>query len=292
MTYSMTGYGKAAEVTAAWSIDVEIKSVNNRYLDLKIRAPQPLNFMEMAIKSAISDKLHRGHVDCNIHFRALDDAGSVTIHERKLAKLVEAFRAFQLHNGVDCAMPMDSFVRMDGIVEIESGELDEAAVREAVLAVLDRALNTHVESRQVEGERLKRSLIEKNEAITSAIEAIKRLSPELMAHEQARLKENLEALLGDEHPVDPHLLANELACIAQRIDIDEEIVRLSGHISAFYETLNRDEPVGKTLDFYIQEMNREVNTISSKSNDINLRTLCVNLKTTIEQLREQIQNIE
>lgn len=292
MAYSMTGYGKAAVQTDKFSIDVEIKTVNNRYLDIHTKLPSILNFAEATVNKTVKEKLKRGRCDISIYFKKLNSGNSLTINKDALKHLYEEFKAFQEESGYDVQIPMESFIRLDGVVEKNIEELDEDEINEYLEKTLDEAIEKLLKMRLSEGERLVNNIEEKlNEIEVNLIKTAKR-APELVEEEHQRLRKNIEKLLEGIETVDENIIANEIALYAQKADIDEEIIRLGSHIEEFRKVLKTDDAIGKTLDFIVQEMNREVNTMSSKSNDTILTNICVSQKTIIEQVREQIQNLE
>lgn len=292
MAYSMTGYGKSAVQTDKFSIDVEIKTVNNRYLDIHTKLPSILNFAEATVNKTVKEKLKRGRCDISIYFKKLNSGNSLTINKDALKHLYEEFKAFQEESGYDVQIPMESFIRLDGVVEKNIEELDEDEINEYLEKTLDEAIEKLLKMRLSEGERLVNNIEEKlNEIEVNLIKTAKR-APELVEEEHQRLRKNIEKLLEGIETVDENIIANEIALYAQKADIDEEIIRLGSHIEEFRKVLKTDDAIGKTLDFIVQEMNREVNTMSSKSNDTILTNICVSQKTIIEQVREQIQNLE
>lgn len=292
MAYSMTGYGKSAVQTDKFSIDVEIKTVNNRYLDIHTKLPSILNFAEATVNKTVKEKLKRGRCDISIYFKKLNSGNSLTINKDALKHLYEEFKAFQEESGYDVQIPMESFIRLDGVVEKNIEELDEDEINEYLEKTLDEAIEKLLKMRLSEGKRLVNNIEEKlNEIEVNLIKTAKR-APELVEEEHQRLRKNIEKLLEGIETVDENIIANEIALYAQKADIDEEIIRLGSHIEEFRKVLKTDDAIGKTLDFIVQEMNREVNTMSSKSNDTILTNICVSQKTIIEQVREQIQNLE
>lgn len=291
MLYSMTGYGKASITEDRWSIDCEIRSVNNRYLDLRIKLPGFLNYMESDIRNLIRKALVRGRVEVNLFCRLNREDTPPILHGERLKQLIRQVADIQRECGLSSEVPVGSLLAIEGVVETEDPEFDEDALRDAVLPVVDEAVEKLARMRGEEGERLGEDLLEKIRALEEERVSAAKRAPKLVEEEHARLRENVRRLLEDT-PVDEDRLANEIAIYAQKADIDEELVRLGSHLVSFANTLKKGGAVGKKLDFVIQEMNREVNTMSSKSNDIELTELCVRAKAVIEQLREQIQNLE
>ena len=292
MINSMTGYGKSSLQNEDWTLDCEIRTVNNRYLDIKVKLPSMISGFEQPIKEEVRNKLNRGRVDVNLYFKPAKNVRKASLNSELLSELVDEYRAFQASTGLVGDLPMESFIRLEGVVSFDEGELDEEALWTDIRSVLGQALGSLLEMRRAEGENLKADLTGKLDELRSYRNRMQERSPQLVEEEYKRLRENVETLLADLHRPDEQALATEIAILAQKLDINEELVRLSSHIDNFEMNLSGKGAVGKTLDFIIQEMNREVNTVSSKSTDIEMREACIAQKAIIEQLREQIQNIE
>ena len=291
MLVSMTGYGRATLTGPEWQLDCEIRTVNNRYLDLRLRLPTTLYYAEMAVRKSLQSVFHRGRVECTIQMHSETVAPCPQVNEGRLQALVA-----QVHNvfnkeGMHAAFPAGDFLQLEGILETWTPSFDEKKMQEDVLSVCTQAAKQTLAMRCAEGERLEQDLRTRLQTMEHALDIVRSRAPYLASEEQGRMQERLQQLL-DAVPVDETLLANEIALYAQKIDIAEEVVRLQSHIEAFREALDRQQPVGKMLDFLVQEMNREVNTMSSKVNDRDLTVRFVEMKEKIEQLREQIQNIE
>lgn len=289
---SMTGYGKSTVQTEDWTLDVEVKSVNNRYLDIKVRLPYQMNALENKVQNYIKTRLDRGRVDVFIHFNPSQSEKTVSVNFDLLKDLIDQFLSFKEAENLAEEIPLNSFFRIDGVVNYEEADIDLDMVQEDLLHGLQEATQQFLEMRAQEGEHLKKNMEAKIDELISYQDYMKKRSPQLIEEEHQRLKDQVQELLEEPYQIEEALIANELAIYAQKTDIDEEIVRLESHIHKFKETIDLKGPIGKTLDFIIQEMNREVNTMSSKSNDFDMRNACVEQKAIIEQLREQVQNVE
>lgn len=291
MLVSMTGYGRATLTGPEWQLDCEIRTVNNRYLDLRLRLPSTLYYAESAVRKALQEAFHRGRVECSIQMQSETVAPCLRVNEGRLQALVEQVHRVFNEEGMHAAFPAGDFLQLEGILETQTPAFDEKQMEEDVTTLCAQAAAHVLAMRRAEGERLEQDLRARLQVMERTLETVRSRAPFLASEEQARMRERLRQLL-DATPVEETLLANEIALYAQKIDIAEEVVRLQSHIDAFREALERRKPVGKMLDFLVQEMNREVNTMSSKVNDRDLTVRFVELKEKIEQLREQIQNIE
>lgn len=283
----MTGYGERKFDSEDWLIEVEIKAVNSRYLDTRIKLPRSLSFAELDMKNWINEKIHRGRVEVNVSFLSYKKEVSYHIQKDLLHSLVEEFRKdYSLYS-----IPFDSFMRLEGMIFSKQENLSQESLLSDLRTCFQEALEEFLQSREIEGKALQENMLNKVENLELELSKIEERAPLYVQEEMKRLKRNVCLLLEDQS-MDKNTLATELALFAQRADIDEELVRLKTHYKSFKEKLQEDGPVGKMLDFIIQEMNREMNTISSKSNDQALTSFCLEGKNKIEQLREQVQNIE
>ena len=289
--HSMTGYGRACAAQDGRSITIELKSVNHRFLDLSLKLPHALMFLEDDIRRIISGKITRGHIDVFVTYvNQRTDAKSVEV-DIELAKAYKA--AFEQLEAAVC-VPHGTYISKlaeypDVMSVVEAAE-DEAAVRKLVCEALNGALDVLDSMRSREGATLKLSLLQILDEIEQKSLDVDARYPETVAEFESKLKARLSELL--EGAVDECRIAQEVAIMADKAAIDEETVRLRSHIMQAREKLNLDEPCGRGLDFLVQEMNREVNTISSKSQDIPITKALLISKNSIEKLREQIQNIE
>lgn len=288
--FSMTGYGRGVCEIDGRQISIELKSVNHRFLDLSFRMPRTLMFLEDEARKAISARLARGHVDVFVTYRNLrSDARKVTVDRA----LFDAYAA-ALDSVADAGLRDDrtlmGVARMPDVMVISEAEEDQDALRALMLQALNQALDALVSMRRREGEAMAADLNRKVDAIEAMTARIEERYPQTVAEYTARLRASIEELIGQS--VDETRLLTEVAVMADRSAIAEETVRLRSHIQQLRECFERQEPVGRRLDFLVQELNREVNTISSKSQDIPITRLTVDCKAEIEKLREQLQNVE
>ena len=290
---SMTGYGRAFVEIDGRQMTVEVKSVNHRFLDIAFRMPRNLMFLEDAARKAISAKLARGHVDVFVTYRNLrTDARKIEVDEALFEAYVHALTqlnevsAFNLKDD----RTLMNIARMPDVLSLTEAEEDQEAVIALLNAALDEALDQLVAMRRREGEAMKADLSGRVDAIKRMTDAVEARYPETVEAYTQRLKAAVSELVGGN--VDENRLLMEVALMADRSAIDEEIVRLNSHVQQLRELFESPEPIGRRIDFIVQELNREVNTISSKSQDIPITQLTVDLKAEIEKLREQLQNIE
>jgi uncharacterized protein (TIGR00255 family) len=290
--YSMTGYGKGSASSDGREMTVELKSVNHRYLDVGMRLPRHLTFLEDPIRSALSARLSRGHVDVFVNYRNLrSDARSVELDVPLLVAFVAAARQANETLNLRDDLSLTAALRLPDVSNVREADEDT----DAVLALLNSAINAAIDAilimREQEGERLGVYLSRCNDTVESLTEQIAVRAPIVVNEYRAKLDERIAVLLGNVE-VDRARLATEVALFADKASIDEEISRLHSHIAQMRTLLVDKEPSGRKLDFVVQEMNREFNTIGSKANDGELTKLVLTGKAEIEKIREQVQNIE
>ena len=287
---SMTGYGRAMCEVDGRQLSIELKSVNHRFLDLSFRMPRNLMFLEDDARKLIGARLARGHVDVFMTYRNLrSDAKQVTVDRA----LFDAYAA-ALDTVADAGLRDDrtlmSVARMPDVMVITESEEDQEALRALLKQTMSQALDALVAMREREGVEMAADLNRKVDAIEEMTGQIEARYPQTVAEYTARLRASIEELIGQN--VDETRLLTEVAVMADLSAIAEETVRLHSHIQQLRECFVRSEPIGRRLDFLVQELNREVNTISSKSQDIPITRLAVDCKAEIEKLREQLQNVE
>lgn len=292
MIKSMTGFGRYEFADEKRKFTVEIKSVNHRYLDLNIKLPKKLNFFESTVRSLLKEYMERGKVDVYITYEDdTEDNFSLKYNEGVAAKyltyLNQMAETFSIANDITAS----KLSRYPEVFTMEEQNFDEKELAEGLVAALRGACENMVESRIAEGERLKEDLCEKLDGMLSYVDYIEEHSPEILSAYKERLEEKVKELLADRQ-MDDARIATEVTIFADKICVDEETVRLRSHIQATKETLLAGGAVGRKLDFIAQEMNREANTILSKTNDLKVSDMGIQLKTDIEKVREQIQNIE
>lgn len=292
MANSMTGYGRSRRTAENYDITVEMKSVNHRYADFSIKLPRFCVFLEDDIKKCISKKVSRGKIDVFVTVRKEeDDSKEFTINTAAAKSLIDSLRSLSEDFGLKDDLTLSSVAGFDDIFEINYKEEDEDLLKSCVLSVLDEALDAFCETRKREGEKLVTDMKMRNDTVREKLEEIKKLEPQTVAQYRTRLEERIRELISDA-AVDESRLLTETAIMADKLSITEEIVRLSSHLDEFERIITSDEPVGRRLDFLMQEMNRETNTIGSKSNSLEIARLVVDIKAELEKMREQLQNLE
>ena len=293
---SMTGYGRAMGDMDGRQLTIEVKSVNHRFLDIAFRMPRTLMFLEDEARKVIGAKLARGHVDVFMTYRNMrSDAKSVTVDKALFDAYAGALSDLAMNYIAPGGSMSDdrsimSIARFPDVIIVTEAEEDQDALRKLMRDTLNEALDQLVAMRAREGAEMKRDLSEKAGRIEEMTRAIEARYPETVTEYTARLRASIEELIGQS--VDETRLLTEVAVMADRSAIAEETVRLHAHIAQLRECLESAEPVGRRIDFLVQELNREVNTISSKSQDVPITKLAVDMKAEIEKLREQLQNID
>ncbi|MEM4251801.1 MAG: YicC/YloC family endoribonuclease [Candidatus Bathyarchaeia archaeon] len=290
MIKSMTGYGQGIAETSKCRAVVDLKTVNNRFLDISLKLPQELSTLEQQVRKRIQGALRRGRVDVTISITQLEESG----YEVNLPLIRGYFKALEtirqdleLKTEVDLAL----VTRLPGCIQMASSGLGEEASG-AVLEALDKALHVLAEMRANEGRELCAELERLLAQMESMLPSIEAISTQVIDHYRERLQKRIQDLTHSNLQLDEGRLAQEVAYLAERSDITEEIARLRSHIGQFRQILASGVEAGKKLDFLLQEMNRESNTILAKSNDIDISRTGIELKATIEKMREQVQNVE
>ena len=292
MVRSMTGYGKGIAENNDARVTIEMKSVNHRYLDLNIKLPKKLNFLESTVRNKISESIFRGKVDVYITLNEHSDACyQVSINDAIALKYYESISAMAEKLGVDNDMKASSISRLPDVIELEEIEADEDSLKDLVLTALDSCIAQFVEARIAEGNRLEEDLISKMDEMLVLVDKLEARSPQIIEEYRAKLLTKVHELLEDTK-IDDSRIAQEVVIYADKICIDEEMVRLKSHVAETRSVFDLDKEVGRKLDFLAQELNREANTILSKSTDVEIADIGITLKTLIEKVREQIQNIE
>ena len=292
MIKSMTGFGRCEVQEAERKITVEMKSVNHRYLDVSIKMPKKLNFFEAAIRSELKKYIQRGKVDIFISYEDFTESNVCVKYNRELAAeylgyLNRMAEDFSLENDVK----VYGLSRYPEVFTMEEQSIDEKKLWELLDRALEGAAKGFVETRIKEGEHLRDDLLEKLDGMLAHVDFIAERSPQIVAEYRQKLEDKVKELLADAS-IDENRLLLEVTIFADRVCVDEELVRLKSHIETTKETLKAGGGIGRKLDFIAQEMNRESNTILSKSGDLEISNHAIELKTEIEKVREQIQNIE
>ncbi len=292
MVKSMTGYGRAQGSFSGGDILVEIKSVNNRYLDCGVKLPRIYGFAEEAVKAAVQKSISRGKVDV---FITISSAGAENVKISLNAPVVEGYLAalkqIAADYGVRDDISVSSLSRFPDVFLVEKQEEDEQEVREAILAVVGEALEAFDAMRTREGNALRRDLTEKSDQILDLVSKVEARNPETVAAYRERLTNKMQEVLGNT-AIDEARILQEAAIYADKVAVDEETVRLRSHVDQMRSMLSEGGVMGRKLDFLMQEMNREANTIGSKCSDVAEARTVVDIKALLEKLREQIQNIE
>jgi uncharacterized protein (TIGR00255 family) len=288
----MTGFGRCEVVDAKSRFTVEIKSVNHRYLDVNIKMPKKLNFFESNIRSLLKEYTERGKVDIFITYEDFtEDNYSLKYNEGLAGEYLKYLRQMSEKFGLEDDIRVSSLSRYPDVFVMEEQAVDEKELWEGLGKAMRGACEQFTESRIREGEHLKADLIGKLDQMLTYVDFIEERSPGIIKEYRTRLEEKIREVLGDRQ-LDDARIATEVTIFADKICVDEETVRLRSHIQAVKDALTAGGTVGRKLDFIAQEMNREANTILSKSNSLEIADTGINLKTDIEKVREQIQNIE
>jgi len=288
MLHSMTGFARQSAESDAGTLTWELRAVNHRYLDIQFRLPEELRPKEQAFKQQVSTVLKRGKVECSLHLRrAFDQQAEMQINA-ELVQLIGT-RVTEIRKTLPDTSPLNpvDILRWPGV--IAEAEIDAEPLQQEAVELLDHALQAMTDMRASEGERIAAMLESRCEEIAALAASVRERLPEVLAGAHAKQKERIERI---DVAADPARLEVELALIAQKLDVDEELDRLDSHVVEIREVLKSDEPVGRRLDFLMQELNREANTLGSKSVDAETTKAAVELKVLIEQMREQIQNVE
>lgn len=292
MVRSMTGYGKGFAENEDARVTIEMKSVNHRYLDLNIKLPKKLNFLESQVRNKISESIFRGKVDVYITLNEHSDACyQVSINDAIALKYYESISAMAEKLGVDNDMKASSISRLPDVIELEEMDTDEDSLKVLVMKALDDCIAQFIDARIAEGNRLEEDLISKMDEMLVLVDKLEQRSPQIIEEYRTRLTAKVHELLEDTH-IDESRIAQEVVIYADKVCIDEEMVRLKSHVAETRSVFDLDKEVGRKLDFLAQELNREANTILSKSTDVEIADIGITLKTLIEKVREQIQNIE
>lgn len=292
MLKSMTGYGRAQKVLNGRDILVEIRSVNHRYYEYSSRIPRTYNYIDEKLKTLLKTSVSRGKVEVavtinNIEAKDTEIAVNMTVAEG----YVNALRGVSEQLGLADDLTLSKLIKLPDIFNIQKTPDDEEKIWNDISQVTTEALNRFVSMREIEGERLKADVTSKADGILTMVSEVEKLSPVTVENYRNRLYKKLSEIL-ESKDIDEQRILTEAAVFSEKIAVDEETVRLRSHISQLVSMLESDEAVGRKLDFIVQEMNREVNTIGSKAQDLSITKLVVDMKAEIEKIREQIQNIE
>lgn len=292
MIKSMTGFGRCEVNENNRKFTVEMKSVNHRYLDVNIRMPKKLNFFESAIRNELKKYIERGKVDIFISYEDFTESNvSVKYNKEIAAAYYQYLNQMAQDFGLDNDVRVSGLSRYPEVFSMEEQSIDEEELWKELQKALSGAAENFVQTRIAEGENLKNDLISKLDGMLKHVDYISQRSPEVLAEYRQKLEAKVQELLSDTKIEESRILT-EVTIFADKICVDEEIVRLKSHIETTRQTLKAGGSIGRKLDFIAQEMNREANTILSKANDLEISNRAIELKTEIEKVREQIQNIE
>jgi TIGR00255 family protein len=288
----MTGYGKSEQTIDSLNVTVEIKSVNHRYFEFSARVPREYGFLEEKLKKYCNSLITRGKVECYVSVEDLEEREmEVNVNETLAAGYVKALKELSERFGLKDDISAVTLSRYPDVITLHKASEDEERIWNAVKTVAETAVSKFIEMRETEGGKLRGDILSRADYIIECVEFIEGRSPETVREYNEKLKQRMKELLGDA-AVDEQRLLNEAAIYADKIAVDEETVRLRSHISQLREFMNSSEAIGRKLDFLVQEINREANTIGSKAQDVDIAKKVIAIKAEVEKIREQVQNIE
>lgn len=292
MIKSMTGFGRAQETVDGMTVTVELKSVNHRYFEFTAKVPRTYGFLEEKLKSFLNARVSRGKMECYVSIENLEESDMEVVVNPSLAKgYVDALRTLSETFGLKEDYSAISIAKFPDVLTLRKAPADEEKIWNAVQTVTELAVERFVTMRETEGEKLRADILSKADTILEHVAFVESRSPQTVREYHEKLRQRMEELL-ENTQVDEQRLLTEAAIFADKVAVDEETVRLRSHISQLREFLNADEPIGRKLDFLVQEMNRESNTIGSKAQDVEIAKRVIAIKAEVEKIREQVQNIE
>ncbi len=292
MIKSMTGYGRAVQTVAGMTVTVEIKSVNHRFFEFNSKIYRAYSFLEEKVKAHLQQYISRGKVDCFIQIETEQvEEGVVQINHSLASGYMAAIKELCEKYSLEMNNNVELLTTHTDIFSVKKAPADEEGIWNAVKGVVDEAVKSFITMREVEGAKLKEDVLSRADTILSEVSFIEERSPQTVSEYNEKLKARMKELL-DDTQVDEQRLLTEAAIFADKIAVAEETVRLRSHIDQLRSFFEADEPVGRKLDFLVQEINREANTIGSKASDIEIARKVINIKSEVEKIREQIQNIE
>ena len=292
MIRSMTGYGRAVETIDGSEITAELRSVNNRYLDCTVKMPRIYAFAEDSVKTHVKAAISRGKVDVFIAVNVMEDMQMrISVNHPVLEGYLSAMRSIASDYGVRDDISVTALSRLPDVFVVEKAEEDEEKLTQDILSVVDKALEKFTAMRTTEGAALEADLRGRAATILTLVEKVEQRSPVTLAEYRARLTEKMQEVL-QSTTIDEGRILQEAAIYADKVAVDEETVRLRSHVAQLRTMLESDEPMGRKMDFLIQEVNRESNTIGSKCCDVASAQVVVGLKAEVEKMREQVQNVE
>lgn len=291
---SMTGFGRSAIDTDGRKVTVELKSVNHRYLDVNMRLHRSISFAEEPIRSILKKRLSRGHIDVYLYYQnSRDDMKVVKTDEGLVTAYSNAIKSIQNQIHSTESISAYEIARLPDVMSVEEQDDDEDAVIQLIVTAVEQAVDRLITLRETEGLQLMNDIKEKLDKLQSCLDIVEERAPIVVEEYRTRLTARIDELMRNAAVnIDQSRLSTEVALFADKSSIDEEISRLKSHILLMHETVGKNEPIGRPLDFIVQEMNREVNTICSKANDINITNAALEMKGIVEKIREQVQNVE
>ena len=289
---SMTGFGRAKLEKNNRIYNVEIKSVNHKYSDISIKMPRSFSYLEEKLKKEITANISRGKIDVYISFENYSDEGKeIIINNELVKKYMDEFTKLANENNLRMDIPVTEITKLPDVLTLKQLDDDEDVIESELLECLKEAINNFVAMREQEGNKIKQDLITRINEIAEIVENISKESTGLIEEYVVKLEERIKELLKTD-VIDKSRLAQEVVIYADKCSVEEELTRLKSHIHQFLNIIEEEKPIGKKLDFLIQEMNREINTTGSKSASLNITNMVIEAKTKVEDIREQIQNIE
>ncbi|BCJ85117.1 YicC/YloC family endoribonuclease [Effusibacillus dendaii] len=293
MIKSMTGYGRGESIQQEYRITAEIKAVNHRYAEINIRMPRDLSLFEESVKKLISEQIRRGRVETYITFERLSGGvPEVSVNLPLAREIKSAADRLAAELSIESDLSISQLLQFDGVVEMKEREANEQLAQQVLVAAVAEAVRNLTAMRQREGEQLSADFLQRLDKLAELVKRLTERSPLVVADYRDRLEKRLQEWISGQVGLDESRLATEVTLFAERVSIEEELVRLKSHIGQFQMALQSDEPVGRKLDFLVQEMNREINTVGSKANDLQISQYVVEAKSILEQIREQVQNVE
>lgn len=292
MLKSMTGYGRTQKILNGRDILVEIRSVNHRYYEYSSRVPRTYSYIDEKLKALLKQKVSRGKIDVNVSINNIEGRDTeIAINKGVAEGYINALRSVAEELNLEDDIKLSKLIKLPDIFNVQKTPDDEEQVWNDVAEVAGEAIDKFVAMREKEGEKLRSDVLEKTALILEMVGKVEELSPQTTENYRKRLYQKISELL-ESKDIDNQRILTETAVFAEKIAVDEETVRLRSHISQLTDLLDTGDAIGRKLDFIVQEMNREVNTIGSKAQDLNITKLVVNMKAELEKIREQIQNIE
>lgn len=292
MALSMTGYGREKAVNENYEICVEIKSVNNRYFDANIRVPKSFSFLEEKVRKYISTKINRGKIDVFIYMKNLAESEfDISVNEKNARAYYNAYTELSEKFDIPFDLSATKLAKAPDVLEINTKDFSEDDIWNALLPVLDKALNDFCDMREKEGKNLEKDVADRIENLKNIVSKIEVLLPESVKAYENRLRAKIDEYVSGS-TYDENRVLTEIAIFSDKVATFEETTRLKSHFDAFLGLIAKNAPIGKKLDFIVQEMNREINTTCSKCQSIEITELGIEAKSEIEAIREQIQNIE